>query len=98
MDRSPPNTLGDLCRTDNLAPVVKYLHEVILLNAPVLCVLRIDPYDPVIVTVNADPVVFDVVDEAALAVIRSKLRNGKSQRFVGRVRDPVSSRADGQGQ
>ena len=69
MDRSPTNPLGDLCRTDHRTPIVKYLHKVILLNAPVLCVPGIDPDYPVIVTVNEDPVVFDIVNEAALTVM-----------------------------
>src|SRR5262245_59448549 len=55
-------------RADHRTAIVEYFHQVVLLDAALGCVLGIEPYDPIVITIDLDPVVLDIEQERILAV------------------------------
>ena len=53
---------------DHRSALVEDLHQIVLLDAARRGVLGVEPHDPIVVTVDLDPMVFDVEQEGILAV------------------------------
>lgn len=68
MNRSGRKAFGNLGGTNDGSPVIENLDQVILLDSPFFSIFRIYPDNPVVITINQDPVVFNIVDKAVLPI------------------------------
>ena len=68
MNRAGRETLSHLRRADDRSPIVEDPDQVVFLDPSFFGILRVNPNDPVVVTVLfQDPVILDLVDQLSLA-------------------------------
>jgi hypothetical protein len=81
MDRARRNALGDLRHKDNRAPVVEGANEISLRDASGSRIFGTYANDPVVVSVNENPVVFDVVGPRIFAVPHGMEREARVRAY-----------------
>lgn len=62
------NALGHLGSADDGSTIVKTFDQILFFDLPFLGILWIYPHNPVIITVDKDPVVFDIIYITVLPV------------------------------
>ena len=70
MSDTPGKPVCDFGCADHTAKIVEYPDELMMSDPALRSIIFGDPDDPVIVTIDADPVICEIADGAALAVLR----------------------------
>jgi len=54
--------------TNYRGSIIEHFDEIVLRNTPILCIILIDPNNPIVVAIYPDPMVNDVICKTVLAV------------------------------
>jgi hypothetical protein len=68
VNRSRRKAFGNLGGTNDGSPVIEHLDQVILFDSSFFGIFRIYPDNPVVIAINQNPVVFNVIYKAILAI------------------------------
>ena len=69
MNRSGRKAFGNLGGTNDGSTVIEHLDQIILLDSPFFGIFRIYPDNPVVITIDQNPVVFNIVYNAILSIV-----------------------------